>query len=133
MNKQKIAGLALQETRLLEEQIAEIEQSSFSQGLEIYASSGSSSSGGVAMVFNQNLTNVEGIKCYEVVPGKAILLVHPWHGAEVETILVVYALCNKPENGTFWDELLGIWRKYKLPIPTKVLGDTSITLEPLDR
>ncbi|KAJ7579562.1 hypothetical protein C8J56DRAFT_796130, partial [Mycena floridula] len=28
---------------------------------------------------------------------------------------------------------LDIWRKYKLPVPTKVLGDINVTLEPLDR
>ncbi|KAJ7599536.1 Endonuclease/exonuclease/phosphatase, partial [Mycena floridula] len=136
MNKEKIAALALLETRLTDAQIAEIEQSPYGQGLEIYSTAltgdAATSSCGVAMVFNRNLTNVEGIECYEVIPGRALLLVHPWHGSEVETILAVYAPTKKPANGLFWDEILAIWKKYKLPIPTKILGDENVTLAPID-
>ncbi|KAJ7592093.1 Endonuclease/exonuclease/phosphatase, partial [Mycena floridula] len=133
MMTQKIGVLTLLETKMTDEQIAEFEQSIYGRDLEVYHTAGTTSSCGVAVIFNRLLTNVEGIECYEVIPGRALCLKHPWHGPEVETILAVYAPTKKPQNGVFWNELTGLWQEYKLPIPTKVMGDMNVTVDLMDR
>ncbi|KAJ7588749.1 hypothetical protein C8J56DRAFT_785076 [Mycena floridula] len=130
----KLGRLVIQEHKMMDEQIGKIEESVYGQDLEIFMTSGENPrSGGVAVVFNRKFTNVEGIKSYEIIPGKALCIVHPWHGAETEVILAIYAPTKKPANSQFYDELVNIWTHYKLPTPTKVIGDTNITIDMLDR
>ncbi|KAJ7582307.1 hypothetical protein C8J56DRAFT_792851 [Mycena floridula] len=130
----KIAALAVLETKMTDEQVGEIEQSIYGNNLEIFTSTGENpNSGGVAVVFNKLITNTNGIKSYEIIPGRALCITHPWHGADTEVILAIYAPTKKPQNGEFYQEIMEIWRKYKLPTPTKILGDMNITVDMLDR
>ncbi|KAJ7577194.1 hypothetical protein C8J56DRAFT_798971, partial [Mycena floridula] len=130
----KIGVLTVNETKMTDEEIGELEDSIYGKDLEIFTTTGPNPrSGGVAVVFNKTLTNVERIRSYELIPSCALLVVHPWHGAETEVILAIYAPTDKPKNGQFYDELVELWRQYDLPIPTKVEGDHNFTLDKLDR
>ncbi|KAJ7573201.1 Endonuclease/exonuclease/phosphatase, partial [Mycena floridula] len=134
MMMNKVAALAILETKMTDEQIGEIEQSIYGKDLEIFTTTGDNpNSGGVAVVFNKLLTNTKGITSYEIIPGRALCITHPWHGAETEVILAVYAPTEKPQNGKFYQEIMSIWRKYKLPTPTKIMGDMNVTVDMLDR
>ncbi|KAJ7599486.1 hypothetical protein C8J56DRAFT_881923 [Mycena floridula] len=130
----KVAALAILETKMTDEQVGEIEQSIYGKDLEIFTTTGDNpNSGRVAVVFNKLLTDTKGITSYEIIPGWVLYVTHLWHGAETEVILAVYAPTEKPQNGEFYQEILSIWRKYKLPIPTKVMGDMNVTVDMLDR
>ncbi|KAJ7588903.1 hypothetical protein C8J56DRAFT_716863, partial [Mycena floridula] len=130
----KIGALAVLETKMTNKQVGEIEQSIYGKDLEIFTTTGENpNSGGVAVVFNKLQTNTKGIISYAIIPGRALCIIHPWHGAEFEVILAIYAPTEKPQNGEFYQEIMAIWRKFKLPTPTKIMGDMNITVDMLDR
>ncbi|KAF5367236.1 hypothetical protein D9615_010673 [Tricholomella constricta] len=90
---------------------------------------------GIAIVLNKELTNVNGARITEIVPGRAIHIQTNWHRAEQISILSVYApnLSNGDENAKFWKTIhdyLVTHPRMKVDIMT---GDFNMVEDTLDR
>lgn len=131
-----IGVLAVGETHLSEEQVEEIENSIYGERLNIYNSIDPEhpNAKGIAIVLNRDITNTEGVSVHYLIPGRAILLVLPWHGKHTVTILAVYAPCDTmASNEKLWNDLHSLWMSENLPVPDLVLGDTNIVEDAIDR
>jgi exonuclease III len=77
---------------------------------------------------------VENIREYELIPGRALMIVIPWHKGESLTILNIYAPNCPEERDEMWKEL---WEKWaddpQLPFPDIALGDWNFVEDPMDR
>ncbi|KAJ7573790.1 hypothetical protein C8J56DRAFT_804044, partial [Mycena floridula] len=134
MMKRNITNLAVVETHMTPEQIIEFENSFYGEGLEVYHSAGTSDSCGVAFILNKRITNTKGVVTYEIIPGRALAISHPWHNNEVLTGLVLYAPSDGSiPNREFYDEVVRIWMERKLPIVDWVAGDHNNVEEKIDR
>jgi hypothetical protein len=56
---------------------------------------------GVTIILNKELANIKGIEQQDVIPGRAMLIILPWHSNLSLTILNIYALNAHSENQTF--------------------------------
>ncbi|KAF8053963.1 Endonuclease/exonuclease/phosphatase [Lyophyllum atratum] len=108
MREKRIGILLVQETHLTDDRKTEIE-SLFEKRLKLFTShdpDNPSGRGGVAVVLNRSLTNVQGVRSTEIVPGRALLIQTNWHLEEKISILVVYApnvtSTDGRENAAFW-------------------------------
>ncbi|KAF7311280.1 Reverse transcriptase domain-containing protein [Mycena kentingensis (nom. inval.)] len=91
---------------------------------------------GVAVVLNRELTNTEGARTWNLIPGKAMLVQIPWYKKRTHTVLAVYAPTESmEENANFWENLVNIWlnTETELPAPDEIAGDFNLVLDPLDR
>ncbi|KAF8061861.1 Endonuclease/exonuclease/phosphatase [Lyophyllum atratum] len=111
MREKRIGILLVQETHLTDERRDEIE-SLFEKRLKLFTSydpDNPSGRGGVAVVLNRSLTNVQGVRSTEIIPGRALLIQTNWHLEEKMSILVVYApnvtSTDGRENAAFWTEI----------------------------
>ncbi|TEB24503.1 DNase I-like protein, partial [Coprinellus micaceus] len=107
MRDRSINILALQETHLMEEKVAQLGQ--FQKRLRILCSpdpQNPSGKGGVALVINKHNTNWKEVEEDEIYPGRAILATIKWKEDTSLGILAVYAPSgNDTENAAFWKEL----------------------------
>ncbi|KAJ7621898.1 Endonuclease/exonuclease/phosphatase, partial [Mycena polygramma] len=132
---EKVGAIAIGETHLVESQVDEIEKI-YKQRLRVYncIDVDHPNKGGVAVVLNRELTNTEGVTVRRLIPGRAILVVLPWHGTMTLTILAVYAPADSmAENKIFWDKLTDLYLTEDIPVPDSLLGDTNIVEESVDR
>ncbi|KAF8209186.1 hypothetical protein K438DRAFT_1960920 [Mycena galopus ATCC 62051] len=91
-------------------------------------------SAGVTLVLNKDITNIEGVETWEIIPGRALLAKIPWYGEITLTVLAIYAPSGDMKlNKEFWDELTRIWTTQNLPVPDTVLGDMNIVEDAIDR
>lgn len=96
-----------------------------------------SGKGGIAVVLNWNLINVQGSKISVIIPGRAILVTLNWHKSKVLNLLAIYepniTESNGEENREFWTTL----RSFFLTNPrTKVdimAGDFNMVEDVQDR
>ncbi|KAJ7748082.1 Endonuclease/exonuclease/phosphatase [Mycena metata] len=138
MFEKRIGVLAVGETHLSAEQTEEINTNLvFKARMHVLSSTDPNEPNkkGIAIALNKQLTNVEGVKTWRLIPGRAILVQIPWHGKLTLTILAVYAPAESmTANRLFWEELYRIWMSEgNLPVPDMFLGDTNIVEEPIDR
>ncbi|KAJ7078705.1 Endonuclease/exonuclease/phosphatase, partial [Mycena belliarum] len=137
MYDEKIGILVVGETHLSTEQALEIQDHhQLGRRMDIYHSPNpeNTSTRGIAIVLNREITNTKGVEVHYLVPGRAILAKVPWHGRRVLTILGVYAPAESmEENKEFWDHLTNLWLTTDLPVPDAFQGDTNIVEEPIDR
>ncbi|THU79465.1 DNase I-like protein [Dendrothele bispora CBS 962.96] len=119
MRENKIGVLTLQETHTSDEQLEKI-QTLFQRQLVIHNSAdpgNPTGKGGVAIILNKGLTNVKGIEVKEIVPGRALLLSHPWHDNKTFTFLAIYAPAgSNREKIDFWKGLTETWEQRRLPV-----------------
>lgn len=88
----------------------------------------------VAIVLNREITNVNGVKIHNLIPGRALLAVVPWHGDKTLTILGLYAPAESDdEKISFWNCLTEMWMTIDLPVPDAVGGDFNVVPEAIDR
>jgi exonuclease III len=129
----RIAVLAVQEAHLTQQHVDNLHQL-FGKRLQIHFSQGPNSNAqGVAIVLNRELTNIKGIRKWEIIPGRAMLMTLPWHADLLLTILNVYAPNAHNENQKFWEELSTVWEEQDLPKPDIMLGDFNIVEDAIDR
>ncbi|KAK0441752.1 Endonuclease/exonuclease/phosphatase, partial [Desarmillaria tabescens] len=130
----KIGVLALQETHLTDEHVNDI-HNIYNKRMHIYHSADPQqhNAKGVAIILNKEITNIQDVNYYNIIPGRAIMIKLPWHSTLTITILAVYAPNDPTENKQFWEELLQIWNEKNLPIPDLMLGDTNIIEDMIDR
>ncbi|KAJ7036142.1 Endonuclease/exonuclease/phosphatase, partial [Mycena alexandri] len=137
MFDERIGIMAVGETHLTEAQIEDIENAVGGRNrLRIFNSIDPDhpNKGGVAVVLNKDITNVENIQVRRLIPGRAILVKIPWHGKLTLTVLAVYAPAGTPtENKAFWEELHHLWMTENLPVPDVLLGDMNIVEDAIDR
>ncbi|KAJ6459906.1 Endonuclease/exonuclease/phosphatase [Mycena sanguinolenta] len=79
------------------------------------------STAGVAFAVNKKFIDTDNIQEYELIPGRALMIVLPWHNGESLNILNIYAP-NRPEE-----------RDDMLPFPNIALGDWNFVEDPTDR
>jgi exonuclease III len=134
VKEKRIGILAVQETHLNEELLNRLNET-FSGNLAIHVSRnpGDVNARGVAIVLNKAITNTEGIKTYDIVPGRALLVEIPWHGNETLRILNVYAPNVPGESRDFWKEIERVWERDKLNKPDIMLGDMNFVEDAIDR
>jgi hypothetical protein len=89
---------------------------------------------GIAIVLNREQTNTENVIIHNLIPGKAILAILPWHGNRTITVLGVYAPTeSNDEKMEFWDCLTEMWLTTDLPVPDAVGGDCNLVADAIDR
>ncbi|KAJ7180857.1 Endonuclease/exonuclease/phosphatase, partial [Mycena filopes] len=138
MFEKRIGVLALGETHLSDEQTVEINENHvFKTRLHVLSSTDPDEPNkkGIAIAINKQLTNVDGVKTWRLIPGRAILVQIPWHGGRTLTILAVYAPAESMmANKLFWEQLYDIWMSEgNLPVPDMFLGDMNVVEDPIDR
>jgi exonuclease III len=92
------------------------------------------STAGVAFVLNKKFLDTENICEFELIPGRALMIVVPWHNRKSLNILNVYAPNRRDERDKMWKDL---WKKWAddphLPFPNIALGDWNFVEDPMDR
>jgi exonuclease III len=92
------------------------------------------STAGVAFVLNQKILDTENIREYELIPGRAYMIVIPWHKGESLNILNIYGPNRPEERDRMWKALWAKWAEDpQLPFPTIALGDWNFVEDPIDR
>ena len=88
---------------------------------------------GVTFVLNQKYT-ISGnqTQFIVIIPGRAILLKHPWHTFLTLRILNVYAPNTLSKNAAFWNTLHLTWDKLQLLNPDIVCGDFNMVEDTLN-
>lgn len=134
LREKSIAILALQETHLSKDHVDRL-HTLFGKRLKIHYSidQNEPNSKGVAIVLNKEKTNTLNITENEIIPGRALMLVLPWHADLTITILAVYAPNRTGENKDFWTLLQNKLQAQNFPLPDIMLGDFNLVENPLDR
>ncbi|KAJ7077990.1 Endonuclease/exonuclease/phosphatase, partial [Mycena belliarum] len=132
MRDKKIGILATQETHLSQDEAENINKI-FEKRLQVFASIDPDhpNAKGVAIVINKEISNIQGIKTEELVPGRALHMTIPWHGESKLTIVAAYAPNDPVENATFLD-ILELKMRSR-PKPEIVLGDFNMVEDAIDR
>ncbi|RDB23311.1 Transposon TX1 uncharacterized protein [Hypsizygus marmoreus] len=135
VRENRIAILATQETHLSDTHADEINDRFCNLRVIHSIDADHPNAKGVAIVLNKRLTNVENIETYEIIPGRALMIVIPWHAELKLAILNVYAPNAARENGEFWTTLKGKWEDVnsRLPFPDLMLGDFNVVEDAIDR
>src|ERR1700734_1349744 len=133
MKEQCLGVLAVQEAHLTQEHVDSL-HTLFGKRLLIHFSQGPNANAqGVAIVLNKELTNIKGVVQQNVIPGRAMLIILPWHADLSLTILNVYAPNAPHENQAFWESLSLEWDRQGLPPPNIMLGDFNLVEDAIDR
>ncbi|KIK64706.1 hypothetical protein GYMLUDRAFT_56732 [Collybiopsis luxurians FD-317 M1] len=89
--------------------------------------------GGVAIVLYKRYTNITGVTFKTIIPGRALLMQHPWHGNSVFTFLVLYAPAGSNEKIQFYERLDELWKSENLPDLDGMGGDFNLAPSSNDR
>ncbi|EJD40380.1 hypothetical protein AURDEDRAFT_127705 [Auricularia subglabra TFB-10046 SS5] len=136
MRANKIGVMALQETHLTEEHVDDLNR--FHSHIKVWNTAmedNPSGSGGVSLVFNKLLTNVNTVEVHEIVPGRAILATWEWHRGDKLIVMAVYAPTDRSKNEKFWTQVKKKVQETrgKFPKPDVVLGDFNMVEDEIDR
>ncbi|KAF5381176.1 hypothetical protein D9757_009444 [Collybiopsis confluens] len=118
MAENHLGMITLQETHLDQEMLIQIQEFK-KQNLLIENTAdpdNPTGKGGVAIVLRKKSANVNGVTFKTVIPGRALLMQHPWHGDKVFTFLAIYAPAgSSKEKVKFYEELNNRWDLDHLP------------------
>jgi exonuclease III len=135
IDKNTLGVIGTQETHSNTESAAQF-NNTFNRWFKLYYSAHprkSCSTAGVAFVLNKKYADTENIREYELIPGRALMIVIPWQGDSLN-ILNIYAPNRLDERDKMWKEL---WKKWAddphLRFPNIALGDWNFVEDPLDR
>ncbi|KAG6885868.1 hypothetical protein C0992_004817 [Termitomyces sp. T32_za158] len=135
----KIGILLVQEAHLSDERKGEVEKL-FGKRMKIQASPdpvNPTGKGGIAIVMNRELINVQGTESTKIVPGRAILIKVNWHKNETISIMCVYAPnvteSDGSENKEFWVRIKRFLVEHPRTKVDIIAGDFNMTEDPLDR
>ncbi|KAJ3979084.1 Endonuclease/exonuclease/phosphatase [Lentinula detonsa] len=128
----RIGIFALQETHLTNNRIEALNEH-YKRRIRVFGTPdpiNPTGRGGVAIVLNQELITPERVECYNVIPGKALMLSLTTKGDKI-TILAVYAPnvsgSSGSENADFWGNIkTWIEGNPRLPKPDILLGDCNV-------
>ncbi|KAF5337638.1 hypothetical protein D9757_015091 [Collybiopsis confluens] len=118
MAKNHLGMITLQETHLDQEMLIQIQE--FKKHNLLIENTADPDNptrkGGVAIVLQKKSANVNGVTFKTVIPGRALLMQHPWHGDKVFTFLAIYAPAgSNKEKVKFYEELNNRWDLDYLP------------------
>jgi len=132
MREQCLGVLAIQEAHLTQEHVDGL-HTLFGKCLQVHFSQGTNANAqGVAIVLNKELTNIKGVVQQNVIPGRAMLIILPWHSDLSLTISNVYAPNAPHENQAVWETLSLEWDRQELPPPNIMLGDFNLVEDAID-
>ncbi|EPT04336.1 hypothetical protein FOMPIDRAFT_1028091 [Fomitopsis schrenkii] len=134
MKEQRIGLLAIQEAHLNKETVNQIHKM-YGRRLRVLYSKDpdTDNARGVAFVINRELTNLNGLKVVELIPGRAMHVELDWHGTQKLTAINVYAPNAASENTTFWEHLRTAALDKGVAHPMMLLGDFNNVEEAIDR
>jgi exonuclease III len=135
MREKRVGILIAQEAHLNDERKENVEHL-FKKTLKVYHSAdpgNPTGKGGIAIVLNRHLTNVNGVKTTEIVPGRALLIQTNWHRAEKITVLGVYAPNDPAENEQFWKDIEAYFVAHPTLRPDIMGGDFNMVEDAIDR
>jgi len=135
LKTETIGVLAVQETHSLNEETLDYLNSVKGYRMHIFHSGDPTqpNSKGIAIVLNKHLTRWQEASTKTLIPGRATLMILPWHGDSKLHIAAVYAPNSEGENARFWEDLRKMWVEQHLPMPDIVLGDFNMVEEAIDR
>ncbi|KAF6742337.1 Endonuclease/exonuclease/phosphatase [Ephemerocybe angulata] len=135
MRINRIGILALQETHLTNQALAEVNRIYKNQIMVIQSSDPDNvGSKGVAIALNKRLVAWDETKVKILEPGRVLLLTIPWRNNRKSiTILTVYTPNVQKENEKFWSDLHEEFLMRETPRPDILLGDFNVVEEPIDR
>ncbi|EJD37975.1 DNase I-like protein [Auricularia subglabra TFB-10046 SS5] len=135
MRDKRVSVLALQETHLSESHLADLERL-YSRLLIINsAHENATSTAGVAIVINKDhITNLDRVKSWEIVPGRALAVQLEWKD-QVITFLAVYGPNDKSNSEALWSDIASWWEDNRLEVPgiDVLLGDFNLVEDEIDR
>jgi exonuclease III len=136
MREKRIGILMVQEAHMNEERRERVE-SLFKKNLKIYHSEDPENpkgKGGVAIVLNRKLTNVNRVKITEIIPGRALHIRTNWHREEKINVLAVYAPNDVADNAKFWKDIEAYFNTHPdLQKPDIMGGDLNMVEDAIDR
>ena len=88
---------------------------------------------GVGFIINKQLTELDELDLYELIPRRAAILKVRWLRSSTATILNVYAPNDRGEHANFWAKVITTRRAKHLPEPDFILGDFNVTEDTIDR
>ncbi|KAK0481334.1 hypothetical protein IW261DRAFT_1291118, partial [Armillaria novae-zelandiae] len=135
MNAENIGVLAVHETHYNKAFVDRM-HATFGSSIKVYHSEmpqREESAGGVAIILNKAKTKTDNIVEYELIPGRALMLVLPWHNTLKVAILAVYAPNDPTENANFWEEINDKTTGGEIPRPDIICTDANMVEEMIDR
>ncbi|KAH8085437.1 Endonuclease/exonuclease/phosphatase, partial [Cristinia sonorae] len=135
LTKEKIAILAVQETHMTPERVADVE-SHLKRRVRIFMSADPdtpTARGGVAVVLNTQKVDTREATATEIVPGRAILVKVKTYKEDWLQILAIYAPNAPAENEQFWDKLDEWFEGNTNNKPDIMLGDFNMVEDASDR
>jgi len=88
---------------------------------------------GVGFIINKQLTELDELDLYELIPRRAAILKVRWLRSSTATILNVYAPNDRGEHANFWAKVITTRRAKHLPEPDFILGDFNVMEDTIDR
>ncbi|TRM66515.1 hypothetical protein BD626DRAFT_396799, partial [Schizophyllum amplum] len=88
----------------------------------------------IRTIRNSRITNVADVETYDIIPGRALMVVLSWHGILRHVVLNTYApATNAADRRRFWKDLLQKMVDRNLPAPDTHLGDHNMVEDGVDR
>ncbi|KAJ7133771.1 Endonuclease/exonuclease/phosphatase, partial [Mycena crocata] len=135
--REKRVGILITQEAHMDDKRRETVENLFKKSLKVFSSAdpeNPTGKGGVAIVLNRKLTNVNAVKTFEIIPGRALLLQTNWHRAEKITVLGVYAPNDAEENAEFWEKIEAYFDAHpNVPKPDIMGGDCNMVEDAIDR
>ncbi|KAJ7161824.1 Endonuclease/exonuclease/phosphatase [Mycena crocata] len=136
VREKRLGILVVQEAHMTEERRSDVEKL-FSKRLKLFTSAdpeNPTGKGGITVVLNRQLTNTNGVKKWEIIPGRAMLMQTNWHRGEMVTFLAIYAPNNPDENRNFWLKIEEWFADNpRAPKPNILAGDFNLVEDAIDR
>ncbi|KIJ22766.1 hypothetical protein M422DRAFT_276760 [Sphaerobolus stellatus SS14] len=134
MRQTQTGVLAIQESHITDTVVQGLEDT-FNGRMQILSSIDESNpnSKGVVFLLNKQLTAWKATRVVEIILGRALLLLLPWHQDQTLNILNIYAPNPHSENESFWSDLHKKWKDDGLPMVHFLLGDFNIVEDSIDR
>ncbi|CAK5283637.1 unnamed protein product [Mycena citricolor] len=135
MREEKIAILVIGEAHMNLERKNEIDKLfGRKMHLEFTEAPGNTNSAGLAVVMNKNMIATEGVRTWEVIQGRAMILETKHADGSPLSVLGVYAPNDAAANRKFWEEI----NKYfddnpRVRKPDTMIGDMNMVEGAIDR
>ncbi|KAK1221169.1 hypothetical protein PQX77_016024 [Marasmius sp. AFHP31] len=128
MLKRKMAILAVHETHLSEDHLADLPDSYIDKKLKVFNTINRDrpNAAGTAIVLNDDLIHTDPVRATTLIHGRAICIETHWKGGKTLTVLSLYAPNDTMQNNmNFWHELTRQFLTLDIPTPDIVLTEDT--------